>query len=97
MPHTACKISTEDGSNDVSLSSIRSSALTCDICSFVQKLLDKDEKTPKEGDACYESAKLRVEDRGMKFTGQWHGALVIDMLGKFLHLSDHIIDLKETM
>jgi hypothetical protein len=66
-------------SREVSLASIHSAAVDCSLCSFVQKLLEQDETTPKKYDSSYESAMVRVEDDGLRFTGQWQGALVVEI------------------
>lgn len=66
-------------SREVSLASIQSAALGCNLCSFVKQLLAQHVMTPKKGDSSYESAKVRVDDDGLKFTGQWQGALVIEI------------------
>lgn len=72
-------------SREVSLASIHSAALGCNLCSFVQQLLSQDLTTPTKGDSSYDSAKVRVDDDGLRFTGQWQGALVIEIYapGKF--------------
>ena len=66
-------------SREVSLASIHSAALSCNLCSFVQQLLARDVTTPKKDDISYESAKVQVDDDGRRFTGQWQGALVIEI------------------
>jgi hypothetical protein len=66
-------------SREVSLASIHSAALGCKLCSFVQQLLARDVTTPKKDDGSYSSAKMRVDDDGLRFTGQWQGALVIEI------------------
>ncbi len=66
-------------SREVSLASIHSTALGCSLCYFVQQLLAQDLTTPKKDDGLYEVAKVRVEEDGLRFTGQWQGALVIEL------------------
>jgi hypothetical protein len=66
-------------SREVSLASIHSAALSCKLCSFVQQVLARDVTTPKKDDGSYGSAKVRVDDDGLRFTGQWQGALVIEV------------------
>lgn len=67
-------------SREVSLASIQSTAENgCSLCSFVKQLLEQDNTTPKKGSSEYESAMVRVEDHGLRFTGQWQGALVIEV------------------
>ena len=63
-------------SREVSLANFHIAALNCRLCSFVQQL---DVTTPKKDDSSYESAKVRVDDNGLRFTGQWQGALVIEI------------------
>jgi hypothetical protein len=64
---------------EVSLASIQRAAARCSLCSFVQELLEQDKTTPKKDDSSYESAMVRVEDHGLRFTGQWQGALVVEV------------------
>ena len=65
---------------EVSLASIqRTVERGCSLCSFVRQLLEQDETTPRKDGSEYESAMVRVEDDGLRFTGQWQGALVIEV------------------
>lgn len=82
-------ISSSSDIREVSLTTIQSAAEECTLCFFVQYLLQKDETTPKTGESEYESARVRVEDGGLKFTGQWQGALVMEIYraGEFALLS----------
>lgn len=67
-------------SREVSLANIQSAAEKgCSLCSFVKKLLEQDNTTPKKEESEYEDAVVRVEDDGLRFTGQWQGALVIEI------------------
>ena len=75
-------------SREVSLASIDSAAAAdCSLCFFVKQLLARDKTTPenKKNDSSYESAKVRVDNNGLRFTGQWQGALVAEIYacGKF--------------
>lgn len=64
---------------EVSLASIQSAAASCSLCGVVQEQLEHDDTTPKKDDSSYESAKVRVQDDGLRFTGQWQGALVVEI------------------
>ena len=64
---------------EVSLASIQSAAASCSLCRFVQEQLEQDDTTPKKDDSSYEIAKVRVQDDGLRFTGQWQGALVVEI------------------
>jgi hypothetical protein len=69
-------------SREVSLASIDSAAAAdCSLCFFVKELLARDKTTPenKKDDNSYESAKVRVDGNGLRFTGQWQGALVTEI------------------
>lgn len=66
-------------SREVSLSSIHASATSCKLCKFVQELLERDATTPKVEDPSYQRAIVRVDEWGLRFTGQWQGALVIEV------------------
>jgi hypothetical protein len=81
-------------SREVSLASIHNAALGCNLCSFVQQLLAQDLTTPNKCHSSYDSAKVRVDDDGLRFTGQWQGALVIEIYtpSKF-----HLLILGETV
>ncbi len=64
---------------EVSLASIQSAAADCSLCCVVQEQLEKDATTPKKDDDSYAIAKVRVQDDGLRFTGQWDGALVVEI------------------
>jgi hypothetical protein len=64
---------------DVSLSGFHHSAVGCSLCAFVQKLLAEDPTTPLLGDPEYEYSMIRVDEWGLRFTGQWQGALVVEL------------------
>jgi hypothetical protein len=64
---------------EVILASIQSAAADCSLCCFVQEQLEKDATTPKKDDDSYAIAKVRVQDDGLRFTGQWQGALVVEI------------------
>ncbi|KAH7418998.1 heterokaryon incompatibility protein-domain-containing protein [Cadophora sp. MPI-SDFR-AT-0126] len=64
---------------EVSLRSLHGSALTCKICAFVQGILSLDPTTPRKIDDLYETSRIKVECGGLRFTGQWQGALVIEV------------------
>jgi len=68
------------GTHEVSLSSLHYSASSgCSLCAFVRELLAQDVTTPKADDMSYQSVKVRVDEWGLRFTGQWQGALVIEI------------------
>jgi len=72
-------------SREVSLTSIDSAAAAdCNLCLFVKQLLARDKTTPenKKDDSSYQSAKVRVDDNSLRFTGQWQGALVIEIYAR---------------
>lgn len=77
----------------VSLRSLDGSALTCEICAFVQEVLSLDPTTPEKTDESYESSTLKVEDGGLRFTGQWQGALVIEIYKNGRH---HVLNCGST-
>jgi hypothetical protein len=65
-------------SREVSLAAIQSAAEDCSLCSFVKGLIE--DGTTREMDRSeYEDAMVRVEDEGLRFTGQWQGALVVEV------------------
>ncbi len=64
---------------EVSLASIQSAAASCSLCRVIQEQLELDDTTLREDDGSYESAKVRVQDDGLRFTGQWQGALVVEI------------------
>ena len=64
---------------DVSLSSLHDSASSCTVCAFVQNLLAQDPTTPGLDDSTHMTSMLRVDEWGLRFTGQWQGALVIEV------------------
>lgn len=66
-------------SRDVSLSSLQASASSCKICTFVQTLLAQDITTPNIDNPLYPNSMVRVDENGLRFTGQWQGALVIEV------------------
>jgi len=66
-------------SREVSLSHLQDSSTSCRICGFVHSLLEHDLTTPKLDNPAYLTDKVRVENGGLKFTGQWQGALVTEI------------------
>jgi hypothetical protein len=54
----------------------RRSALNCESCGFIAALLDEEGTTPMDED---QTATIRVDNGGRRFTGQWHGALVTEL------------------
>ncbi|KAG4441388.1 hypothetical protein IFR05_003145 [Cadophora sp. M221] len=66
-------------SREVCLRSLHASTLTCKICAFVQEVLSLDPTTPNVVDESYDSARIKVDDGGLRFTGQWQGAMVIEV------------------
>lgn len=69
----------EGESRDVSLLSIHASASSCKICAFVYTLIRQDTTTPNVDHEFYPSSMVRVDEGGLRFTGQWQGALVIEV------------------
>ncbi len=74
-------------SRDISLASLDASAASCEICGFVHNLLEQDMTTPNIGDSLYQSSMVRVDEDGLRFTGQWQGALVIEVYKTGMYLS----------
>ncbi len=50
----------------------------CKLCSFVKGMIEDDTTRAMDRNE-YEDAMVRVEDGGMRFTGQWQGALVVEV------------------
>lgn len=71
----------ELGSYEVTLATIHKAALIscCRVCGFVKDVLAKDTTTPKVGEALYRDARVKVNEGGLIFTGQWQGALVTEI------------------
>ena len=66
-------------SREISLVDFQSAAEAgCSLCSFVKNLIE-DETTRAMDRSEYEDAMVRVEDGGLRFTGQWQGALVVEV------------------
>ena len=59
----------------------------CNLCSFVKNLIE-DETTRAMDRSEYGDAMVRIEDGGLRFTGQWQGALVVEVYdaGEYLPL-----------
>lgn len=78
-------------SREVSLASVQSAAASgCSICSFVNDLINEDESVRKMDEREYDTTMVRVEDDGLRFTGQWQGALVIEIFKSSRYSDLHI-------
>lgn len=57
------------------------SAATCTICAFAYDVFNRDDATPKSDSSSYHIDKIRVDDTGLIFSGQWQGSLVVELYG----------------
>jgi hypothetical protein len=64
---------------EVSLAWIQNAAEDgCKLCYFVKGMIEDDTTQAMDRNE-HEDAMVRVEDGGMRFTGQWQGALVVEV------------------